>query len=106
MEQINKSLDVFVTIRFSTKTGKIDTTITSKGCALAKMWALNNTKSTKTTVIVHRETGKIMFACRGKANDFPTIAPEKNLGNCEDIGIPLDYIHSIKDDRFDKEEVV
>ncbi len=106
MDNINKSLDVFVTFRYNTKTGEIDTTITSKGCALSKMWALNNTTRTTTTLVIHRESGKVVFACRGRANDLPKVAKEEKLGSCKEYGIPLDFLHSIKDKRFDKEDAI
>ena len=106
MANINKSLDVFVTFRYKTKTGEIDTTITSKGCAVPEMWALNNTTRTTTTLVIHRESGKVVFACRGRANDLPKIAKEEKLGSCKEYGIPLDFLHSIKDKRFDKEDAI
>ncbi len=94
------SLGIYVLFRFSTKTGKIDTTMTSMGKALMKMWALNNTTKTKTTLIFERESGKCVFACRGTDN-FPEIAKPEKLGKCDEYGIALADLHEITDDRFD-----
>lgn len=97
-----KSFTVYVLLRFSKKTGKIDTTMVGMGTALMRMWALNNTTKTKACFIVERDSGEIEFATYG-TEDFPKVkdSNEKRIGNIEDFGIPLDEIRSIEDDRFD-----
>ena len=98
-------LKVNVLFRFSKKTGKIDTTITGLGTGLMEMWCLRNTTKTKGCVIVERDTGKVLFITEGTADGFPKVrkASKEDLGTCEDYGVPLEVIQSIKDDRFDKE---
>ena len=97
---MTEKLEIYVLIRTSTKTGKIDKVITALGCGLLKMACLNLTTKTKTSYIFNRETGECVMIAVGKANDMPNIYG-KNLGTCTDHGISLDTLHSIKDDRFD-----
>ena len=89
MNTQESKLKVHVLIRCSKRTGKIDTTMTGMGKALMQMWALQNTTKSKITYIIERESGNIVGAY---------------LGNGEDIGIPLEFLHQIKDERFDKED--
>ena len=101
-----EDLKVNVLFRFSKKTGKIDTTITGLGTALLRMWCLQNTTKSKGCVIVERDTGKVLFITEGTADGFPKVKDAKkgaDLGTCEDFGMPLEVVQSIKDDRFDKE---
>ena len=91
--------DVNVLFRFSKKTGKIDTTMTGLGVSLMKMWALNKTTKTKATIILERNTGKVLFLAEG-TGDFPKVK-DKDLGTAEKYGIPMEFLKSIKDDRFD-----
>lgn len=93
-------MNVNVLFRFSKKTGKIDKTMTGLGTALMKMYALNNTPKSKNTMIIERDTGKVLFLAEGKENDWPTIK-EDNLGNATEYGIPLEALQAITDDRFD-----
>ena len=97
-------LKVHVLFRCSKKTGKVDTTMTALGPAILKMWALNNTTSTKQCLIFERESGNLIYATDGTNSGFPKVrdAKKTKLGMCEDFGIPLTYLHGISDDRFDK----
>lgn len=92
-------LKVYVLFRFSRKTGNIDTTMTAIGTAMMQMWALNHTTKTKATMIVERDTGKVVFVAQG-TGDFPKVK-KGDLGSCEDFGIPLEVLQCIEDDRFD-----
>lgn len=92
-------LKVHVLFRFSKKTGNIDTTMTGLGTAMMKMWALNHTTKTKATIIAERDTGQVVFMAIG-TGDFPEVK-EKGLGSIEELGIPLEALQSITDDRFD-----
>lgn len=91
--------NVNVLLRFSKKTGKIDKTMTGIGTALMRMWALNNTPKTKATIIIERDTGKVLFLAKGTEN-FPKVK-DKDLGMAEEYGIPMEMLKSFKDDRFD-----
>ena len=92
---MNNNLAVHVLLRFGRKTG----TMTSLGSALLQMWALNHTTKTKSCVIVERDTGTVVFATQG-TDGFPKVR-KGDLGSIEKLGIPLEEIQSIKDDRFD-----
>lgn len=90
---------VNVLLRFSKKTGKVDKTMTGIGTALMQMWALNNTPKTKATIIIERDTGKVLFLAQG-TGDFPKVK-DKDLGTAEEFGIPMELLAQMKDDRFD-----
>lgn len=62
-------MKTFYLVRFSKKTGKIDTTMTALGCGLLNLWALQNTTKTKDTIIFD-EDGIIDAYYEGTA-DFP-----------------------------------
>ena len=96
---MNNNLAVHVLFRFSQKTGKIDTTMTSLGSALLQMWALNHTTKTKGCVIAERDTGQVVFATQG-TEGFPKVR-KGDLGNIGEFGFPLEELQSITDDRFD-----
>ena len=60
-------------VRFSKKTGKIDTTMTALGKGLIQLWALQNTTKSKATVIVDIDERKISSEYFGTADGFPEI---------------------------------
>ncbi len=78
---MSKELTVHVLFRFSQKTGRVDTTMTSIGNAMLQMWALNNTTKTKGCIIVERDSGEVIFTTTG-TGDFPKVK-KGNLGNIE-----------------------
>ena len=100
-----QDLKVNVLFRFSKKTGKVDTVITGLGTGLMEMWCLRNTTKSKECLIVERDTGKVLFRAIGTADGFPKAkrGSKEDLGTCEDYGLPLEVVKSIKDERFDKE---
>ena len=69
---MSKELSVHVLFRFSQKTGKIDTTMTSFGSAMLQMWALNNTTKTKGCIVVERDSGEVVFTSKG-TESFPKV---------------------------------
>lgn len=100
VDKKEETLTVHVLLRYSAKTGKIDTTMTGLGNALMRLWALQNTPKTKRTIIINRETGRVAYEFDGKEQHFV----EGNLGTCGDYGISPEALQEIKDERFDKEE--
>lgn len=100
------NLTVCVLFRYSKKTGKIDTTMTGLGSAMMQMWALQNTTKTKGCFICERDTGKVVFTAEGTKEGFPKVKKEKDLEGltCEALGVPLEVLQEITDDRFDKED--
>lgn len=103
-------MKVHVLFRFSTKSGKIDTTMLGIGKAILQLWGLQNTTRTKTTVIFERESGRLVYEAVGRASDCPKIRKDSYDGEhflsdtCEDYGISLDFLHSITDERIDGED--
>lgn len=68
-------------VRFSRKTGKIDTSLEALGSAQLKWWGLTNTTKTKDTIVFDKETGEIAAYYEG-TGDFPKIYEDG--GNIED----------------------
>lgn len=60
-------------VRFSQKTGKIDTTMTAMGRGMIQLWALQNTTKTKACVIVDIDDRAIFAEYVGTADGFPEI---------------------------------
>lgn len=96
-------LKVHVLFRCSKKTGKVDTTVTGLGTAMMRMWALQNTTPSKQCLIFERESGRLVFHIEGNKDSLPSIVKYTDEQTCEDYGISLEMLHSIKDERFDKE---
>lgn len=94
------SLKVYVLFRFSKKSGKIDTTMTGLGMGMMSLWALQNTTKSKSCLIIERDTGKVVYSVVGK-DGFPEVE-KGDLGSCEEYGLPVDFVTSITDDRFDE----
>lgn len=63
----------FGLVRFSKKTGKIDTTMTALGKGLIQGWALMNTTKTKACTIVDIEERKVVAEYVGTEDGFPEI---------------------------------
>lgn len=99
---------VFVLMKFKKKTGVCNYVCTAMGKALLELYALQNTKSSEMTFVFERESGKIVFSALGSKSGFPEVRKlsdkTNDLGTCEDLGLSLEDLHDIKDDRFDKED--
>lgn len=67
----------FGLVRFSSKTGKVDTCMNSMGTAMLSLWALQKTTKSKTTLIFDLEDGKVVEEYKGSADGFPKV--NKNL---------------------------
>ena len=104
------NLTVHVLFRFSKKTGKVNMTLTGLGKGVLQLWGLQNTPKTMTTVIFERESGRLVYEAIGSTCGMPSIRKDTHTSvlsdTCEDYGISLEYLHSITDDRFDKEASV
>lgn len=75
-------LKTYCLVRFARKSGKIDTTMEGTGSGLLRVWALQNTKKTKDTIILEKDTGNVCWYYEGTA-DFPKIT-SKDLGHIND----------------------
>lgn len=78
-----EKLDTYVLVRFSRRSGKIDTTLEGIGNAMLRMWALQNTTKTKDTIIFSKTTGDVVFYAEGTDSGFPSVS-DIGLGNIED----------------------
>lgn len=94
-------MPVYVLLRASKRTGKVNKCMTGITSALMKMWALNNTRKNDITLIIERDTGRIEECYTGTADGWPKREKLKPGANCTEMGISLDDLQSIKDDRFD-----
>jgi hypothetical protein len=95
-------LQVHVLLRYSKKTGKIDTTMTGLGTGMMQLWALNNTSPSKECVIINRETGDVVYRTSGRKDNFPDVE-DGFICKCDEIGMPHEAILELTDDRFDEE---
>ena len=86
-------------IRASKKTGKIDTTMTALGSGLLNLWALQNTTSSKVTVIVNIDDRCTEREYHGTKDGFPRILKSEDEF---EINIPYD-IYAVLDEDIAKE---
>lgn len=60
-------------VRYSKKTGKVDTAMTALGFGLLQLWGLQNTTKTKSTVVFELDTGLIRSRYTGTERGFPEV---------------------------------
>jgi hypothetical protein len=72
-------LKTYCLVRFSRKTGKIDTTLKGISSGMLRLWALQNTTKSKDTIIFEKDTGNVCWYYEGTGH-FPEIY-EKDLGH-------------------------
>ena len=89
-------------IRFSKKTGKVDTSMTAIGKGVIQLWALQNTTKTKACVIVDIDERRIVSEYVGTSDGFPDI--RKNHDDFE-YGIP-EELYDIFAEEAKKREAV
>lgn len=77
-------------IRFSKKTGKIDTTMTAIGRGMIQLWALQNTTKTKASVIVDIDERKVFSQYVGTADGFPKVNKD-----------PEDFEYDVPNELYD-----
>ena len=94
-------MPVYVLLRASSKTGIVDTCMTGITSALMAIWALTNTRKDDITLIIERDTGHITKCFTGTADGWPKEEDLKPDAHCTDMGISLEDLKSIKDERFD-----
>ena len=75
-------LKTYCLLRFTRKSGKIDTSLEGIGSGMLRMWALQNTTKTKDTIIFEKDTGYVCWYYEG-TGDFPKIS-EDDLGHIDD----------------------
>ena len=51
---------IYCLVRFTRKSGKIDTTLEETGSKEIRLWAIKNTTKTKDTIIFEKDTGIVM----------------------------------------------
>lgn len=76
-------LKMYCLVRFSRKSGKIDTTLEGLGSGLLRLWALQNTTKTKDTIIFEKDTGNVCWYYEGNASGFPKV-DDTDLGHIDD----------------------
>lgn len=90
MNNNSEKLHNYGLVRFSKKTGKIDTSMTAIGKGLIQLWALQNTTKTKACFVLDL-TDRIPVACYiGTDEGFPEI--------CRNVN---DYPYNIPDELYD-----
>ena len=81
-------LEKYGLVRFSKRTGKIDTTLTALGRGMIQMWALQNTPETKACIILNLDEREVFAEYIGTEDGFPII--HKNEDEFEyEFGIEL-----------------
>lgn len=78
-------MDKYYGVLFQRKSGKIIKTIETYSSAMLKMYALNNTSTTRDFVVFNGTTGEISFYCEGKKNDFPTVCRDMEGKNIDEL---------------------
>lgn len=78
------SLDEYALVRFSRKSGKIDTVMTATGNAMLRLWALQNCPKSKDIIIFHKTRGDVVWYLEGQTNDMPKVY-DKDQPNVEEF---------------------
>ena len=82
----------FGLVRFSKKSGKVDTCMSAMGTAMLSLWGLQNTTKTKITAIFDLEDGKVIEEYEGN-EDFPKVVknPKWTIDTAILEGVREDY---------------
>lgn len=78
-----EELKTYCLLRFSRRSGKIDTSLEGIGAGMLRLWALQNTTKTKDTIIFEKDTGRVCWYYGGTSSGFPKIDSE-DLGHIDD----------------------
>lgn len=62
-----------ILVRFSKKTGKIDTTLEGISSGMLQLWALQNTPKTKACIIVDMDEREVKCEYIGSTSGFPRV---------------------------------
>ena len=72
-------------VRFSKKTGKIDTTLTATGYAMLNLWGLQNTTKGKESIVFSRDNGLMISHYIGRTDgDMPEVEWCEDYENIEE----------------------
>lgn len=77
-----------VLICYKKANGSVDEILDGLGCGMLKMWALQNTTSSKASLIFEKDTGKVIYHVTGKRNSIPEVQ-QGDLGNITDYEISI-----------------
>lgn len=94
-------MPVYILLRASKRTGKVNKCMTGITPALMKMWGLQNTRKNDITLIIERDTGRIIEVFTGTPDGYPKRENIKDDAHCTDMGIALEDLQAITDNRFD-----
>lgn len=78
----------YVLVYYKKRNGAIEKTLEGIGPAMLKLWALQNTTSSKASLIFEKESGKVIFLATGKKDSMPDVQKE-DLGYIEDYGLAI-----------------
>ena len=70
---MSNALHNYGLVRFTKRTGKIDTTMTAVGKGLIQLWALQNTTKTKASVIIDLTERTVYAEYEGMPSGFPDV---------------------------------
>lgn len=70
---MSNALHNYGLVRFTKRTGKIDTTMTAIGKGLIQLWALQNTTKTKASVIIDLTERTVYAEYIGTPSGFPDV---------------------------------
>ena len=81
------SLKHHILVRFGKKSGKINKVLEGNGCAMLKLWALQNCTKSSNIVIFEKESGNIIYCCEGNGiGHTPTVIEDKGqFSNIEEL---------------------
>ena len=71
-------------VRFSKKTGKVDTTLKGTGYAVLNLWGLQNTTKTKESFVFTTDTGLMLSHYTGSESGIPEVEWYENDENIAD----------------------
>lgn len=84
---------MYCLLRYSQKTGKVDTCITALSCAMLEWQALIKTPKTKETVIVDHDTEEIIYTVTGRAGHAEVDETRRDAAAC---GITPEFMADLR----------
>lgn len=84
-------LKQYILFRCSKKTNNIDKCLEGLGIGMISLWGLQNTTSSKYTIIAEKDSGKVVRKFIGNKSGFPEVLKEDDLDEYIDLDLIAEF---------------
>ena len=81
----------YILFRCSKKTNNIDKVLEGLGIGVISLWGLQNTTSSKYTLIAEKDSGRVVRKYIGNKSGFPEVIKEEDLDDYIDLDLIAEF---------------